>query len=465
MPREREVDVGETLESQPLGWFHVVTVFFCLLVVIVDGLDFGAGNVAAPAILKALKADPKEMGLVFGWMYTGILLGSFGLGWVGDRYGRRAGAIAGVFIYSLPAIATAFAGSMNELMVLRFITGLGIGGVIPNTIALTTDNAPKRYRATFTVLTFVGYSAGTAVIASISAIYIPVYGWPVVFLITGIVGTVLGFVLLACLPESIRFLALRKPGSAALRRQMRRLMREPALAPDAAYVLRQEPTTKSFTPRMLFVGNLRWTTPLLWIAYFADSFTFMSLRSWMPVLLVGAGLSQSDASLSVAYGSTGGIFVLLLLARPLDRWGPIASLVAEGVAVAALIAMTVSGLSNMSLLWLSVIVTMAGTGTHNSLNGTVGIFYPTSVRSNGVGFATGMGRFAAIIGPTLTGYLLSAKLPLDEMLYLMALPCLIVALACIPLGGIYKRSFAPNAPASTAASTLAPPVLQADRPT
>src|SRR5215469_17445488 len=223
MSGRREVDVGELLESRPLGWFHVVTVFFCLLIVIVDGLDFGAGNVAAPAILKALKADPKEMGLVFGWMYTGILLGSFGLGWVGDKFGRRVGAIAGVFIYSLPAIATAFAGSMNELMVLRFITGLGIGGVIPNTIALTTDNAPKRYRATLTVLTFVGYSAGTAIIASLSAVYIPVYGWQIVFLITGIVGTLLGFILLAFLPESVRFLALHRPASAAMRGQMRRL--------------------------------------------------------------------------------------------------------------------------------------------------------------------------------------------------------------------------------------------------
>ena len=456
MSGRREVDVGELLEGQPLGWFHVVTIFFCLLIVVVDGLDFGAGNVAAPAILKALKADPKEMGLVFGWMYTGILVGSFGLGWVGDKFGRRAGAIAGVLIYSLPAIATAFAGSMTELMVLRFITGLGIGGVIPNTIALTTDNSPKRYRATFTVLTLVGYSAGTAIIASISAVYIPTYGWQIVFLITGIVGTVLGLILLACLPESVRYLTLHRPDSDALRRQLRRLARHTEFPADSVFVLRREPVPQGFTPRLLFAGNLRWTTPLLWIAYFADSLTFMSLRSWMPVLLVGAGLSQADASLSVAYGATGGIVVLLLLARPLDRWGPVASLVSEAVAVASLLLMAVPGLSGISLIVLSAVVAMAGTGTHNSLNGTVGIFYPTSIRSNGVGFATGMGRFAAIIGPTLTGYLLSAKLSLDEMLYVMVVPCLFVALACIPLGRIYKRSFAPNVPEAAVAPALAP---------
>lgn len=102
---------------------------------------------------------------------------------------------------------------------------------------------------------------------------------------------------------------------------------------------------------------------------------------------------------------------------------------------------------------LSVVVAMAGTGTHNSLNGTVGIFYPTGIRGNGVGFATGTGRFAAMIGPTLTGYLLSAKLPLDDMLYLMAFPCVVVALACIGLSGTYKRNFAPDAPAAIASVT------------
>ena len=138
----------------------------------------------------------------------------------------------------------------------------------------------------------------------------------------------------------------------------------------------------------------------------------------------------------------GGIAVMVLLARPLDRWGPMATLMAAALAIGALIAMGLPGLSHGSIMICAVIATMCSTGTHNSLNGTVDIFYPTAMRSNGVGYATGMGRFASIIGPTLTGFLLSAKLPLQEMLLLMAAPYVVVVFACFALGRLYKRKFA-----------------------
>jgi AAHS family 4-hydroxybenzoate transporter-like MFS transporter len=263
MVEQVEVDVGEVLEAHPLGRFHVVTVLLCFLIVFVDGLDFGAGNVGAPAILRAFAAEKSQMGLVFGWMYSGILLGSVVFGYVGDRFGRKTGAVAGVLAYSLPALITGYADSMQHLMALRFVTGLGIGGVIPNTIALATENAPKRYRASLVVVTFVGYSLGSAAIAEVAASGIPVFGWPVVFFVAGAVGTILSMVLVAFLPESIRYLALRKPHSASLQRQMRRLAPQLEAGPEARYVLRQEMKIKDFTVKRLFAGNRRWTTPLL----------------------------------------------------------------------------------------------------------------------------------------------------------------------------------------------------------
>ncbi|HXQ49845.1 MAG TPA: MFS transporter [Stellaceae bacterium] len=442
MHQRAEIDVGETLEATKLGRFHLITVGLCALVVVVDGLDFGAGNVAAPAILKAFSAQRSEMGLVFGWMYFGILLGSLLFGYIGDRFGRRPGLIIGVLTYTLPALAAAYAGSMQELMVLRFITGLGIGGVIPNTIALATENAPKRYRASLVIIVFVGYAAGSATIAQVAARFIPTQGWPVVFLVAGVVGIVLSLVLAACLPESIRWLALNKPQSAALRVQMRRLAPQIETGPETRFVLRQESRAGSFSPRLLFAGNRSVATPLLWLAYFAEALTFMTLLSWLPLLMVQAGLSQSDAALTLSYGSMGGIAVMVSLARPLDKWGPMATVAGAITVIAALVAMGTQGLTAATMMALAVAATMCGTGTHNSLNGTVGIFYPTAIRGNGVGYATGMGRIASIIGPTLTGFLLSAKLPLHDMLYLMAAPYVVVVFACIALGLLYKRRFA-----------------------
>lgn len=438
-----EIDIGDVLERQKLGRFHVITVLLCCLIVIVDGLDFGAGNVGAPAILKAFAAEKSQMGLVFGWMYSGILLGSIIFGYVGDRFGRRAGAIGAVLAYSLPALATAYAGSMEQLMVLRFITGLGIGGVIPNTIALATENAPRRYRATLVILTFVGYASGSVINAQVAAWFIPIYGWPVVFLVAGAAGAVLSVVLLAFLPESIRYLALRKPESAALRQQVRRLAPSLSAGSETRFVLREMKAAR-FSPKLLFAGNQRLATPLLWLAYFAESLTFMTLLSWLPVLMVTAGLSLTDASLTVSYGSMGGILVMLALARPLDRWGPVATVTAAVIAIAALVALGTQGLSGPTIMALAVVALTCGTGTHNSLNGTVGIFYPTAIRGNGVGYATGMGRIASITGPTLTGFLLSAKLPFALMLYLMAAPYVVVVVTSIALGRLYQRKFAPG---------------------
>jgi len=422
----------------------LLTVCLCFLVVVVDGLDFGAGNVGAPAILKAFNAEKSQMGLVFGWMYSGILIGSVAFGWVGDRFGRKTGAIAGVLAYSLPALATGHAGSMNELMLLRFVTGLGIGGVIPNTIALATENAPKRYRASLVIVVFVGYALGSVLSAQIAARLIPTHGWPVVFLVAGGAGLVLSGILIAFLPESIRYLALRRPESPALRRQMQIVARDRAISQSTTFCLRREMPSQAFSPRLLFAGPQRRATPLLWLAYFAESLTFMTLLSWLPVLLVTAGLSQTDAAFTVSYGSMGGMLVMLLLARPLDRWGPTATQAAAIITIVALLTLGLAGLSVGMIMVIATAALMCGTGTHNSLNGTVGLFYPTAIRGNGVGFATGMGRVASIIGPTLTGFLLSAKLPLQEILYLMATPYLVVVLACFVLGRLYREKFAPG---------------------
>jgi AAHS family 4-hydroxybenzoate transporter-like MFS transporter len=449
----QSIDVGEVLEREKLGRFHLLTVALCFLVVVVDGLDFGAGNVAAPAIISAFHAERSQMGLVFGTMYSGILIGSIVLGAVGDRFGRKIGALSGVLAYTLPALLTPFADSMTSLMVLRFITGLGIGGVIPNTIALATENAPKRYRASLVVVVFLGYALGSVLSAQIAARFIPTYGWGIVFVTAGVAGLVLAGVLALFLPESIRYLALRAPQSAALRRQMRLLAPNAPSGSEVSYVLRQEMKSERFSLRLLFTAELKRVTPLLWLAYFAESLTFMTLLSWLPVLLVTAGLSQTDAAFTVSYGSTGGIIVMLLLARPLDRWGPMATLVVGSITIAALLALTLSGVSVGFIMTMATVALMCGTSTHNSLNGTVGLFYPTAIRGNGVGYATGMGRIASIIGPTLTGFLLSAKLPLATMLEIMAVPYAVVILTCFALGRIYKRSFAPTAPHSTEAST------------
>ena len=256
----RTVEVSELVEEQKFGAYQLRTLVLCFLILFIDGLDYSAANVGAPSIIRAFGVERSAMGLVFGWGNFGILCGSLLFGYLGDRFGRKTGAIAGVFTYSLPALAIAFAHSIDHLMVLRFFAGLGIGGVIPNTIALLTETAPKRYRSSFVMLCFVGYSAGTAAIGQVAAWLIPIYGWQVVFVTAGATGTLLGAFLAYALSELPRWMALHKPTSARLLAVMRRLAPRENFGPETSFYLTTSRPAERFRVRQLFAGDLKWVT-------------------------------------------------------------------------------------------------------------------------------------------------------------------------------------------------------------
>ena len=140
------IDIAQVLENRALRRFQLMTLALGVLALFVNGLDYSAVNVAAPAIARGVHIAPSAMRGVFGWSFGGIFVGSVLLGSFGDRFGRKAGLILAVFAYSIPALLTASAHSVAELSLYRFLAGIGIGGAVPNTIALLTETAPKKYR-------------------------------------------------------------------------------------------------------------------------------------------------------------------------------------------------------------------------------------------------------------------------------------------------------------------------------
>jgi AAHS family 4-hydroxybenzoate transporter-like MFS transporter len=205
-------------------------------------------------------------------------------------------------------------------------------------------------------------------------------------------------------------------------------------------VLQHEQTGKA-SLRDLFAGDLKLTTPLLWLSYFFEAFTYLGYTAWLTTIMEAQGLTQQQAAFAFSYAGMGGIFVLLCLARPLDKFGPLASVVSASLAVAMLISLGASGLTIAAYTILATVAHACGAGTHNSLNSTVAMFYPTRVRSNGVGWATAAGRIGGAVGPLTIGYVFSAKYSLDTVLYVVAAPYLAVIALNIMLGLIYRRQF------------------------
>lgn len=432
MERQGEVDVGELLQERRLGSMHVLVFGLCMAILFVDGLDYSTVNVAAPALLRAFNAERSQMGIVFSMGFAGILIGSVIFGVIGDKYGRKTGAVLGVLAYSIPALLTVFATSFNELILYRCLAGLGMGGVIPNIVALLSETAPKKYRVTFVMAAFIGYSAGNAAIAQVAAWLMPEFGWQIVFAVAGVTGLLLSIVLAVFLPESIPFLAATKPDSPRLRKLVARMAPELGVSAKTRFTFRRPAKETTFSLSLLFDGYRRAATPLIWLAFLAESMTYLTLSAWLVVLLEGVGLGTTQAALAYSYAQMGAIVAILVLARLVDRFGPAAAAFSACLAVAAIAALGLPGLSPVSITAIAIAAFACGSATHQALIGMVGSFYPTIVRGNGIGYATGMGRIGAILGPGIAGYLLT-RLSIPNVLLFIAAPDLVVALTCLGL--------------------------------
>ncbi|HEX4194799.1 MAG TPA: MFS transporter [Stellaceae bacterium] len=427
----QNIDVADLLDGLKLGRLHFLVFALCFVALFLDGMDFGTVLVAAPAILRDWHLQQNAMGIVFGAGNFGLLIGAVIFGKIGDRYGRRVGIIAGVLTYSLPALVTGFAGDINQLLVLRCLTALGIGGVVPNAIALLNETAPQKYRASFVIVSLIGNSLGAAAVGGLAAATIPHYGWPAVFIIVGALGVVLSLLLYAALPESIRYLTLAAPTAPRLRRMIERAA--PGVAPDASFHLEQQKKIAKFNIAILFRGRLGAATPLLWCAYFFEALTFFTILSWSVVLLQNNGVSPAMASLAFAYGGLGSILAHLILARLVDKFGATVIALSGLLAIVTLFCLGALGLSATMMVAMMIAVITVSAGTHDSLNGIVGQFYPTSIRGNGVGYASGFGRLGAIPGPVIGGFLLSAGLPFSTVMNIIAVPYVLLVIVCFTL--------------------------------
>src|ERR1700722_9045552 len=210
MGATRTVDVGRLVDEQPIRAFHVKLVILLFCVLISDGFDLQAIGYAAPGLVKLWHIDRSALGPVFTASLGVLLFGAPLFGWVGDRYGRRFAILAGVFIYGVFTLASAASETQTQLLALRFITGLGLGGVPANAVALIAEYAPRRVRATLIVIAQLGLTLGSMMPAVVSGLFEARYGWRAQFVAGGVAPLAIGLVLLLFLPESLKFMVVAK---------------------------------------------------------------------------------------------------------------------------------------------------------------------------------------------------------------------------------------------------------------
>jgi AAHS family 4-hydroxybenzoate transporter-like MFS transporter len=426
------VDVADFIDRQPVGGFQLRLLLTCAAVLFLDGFDTQAIGYVAPALARELGLNKSALGPVFSAGLFGLMIGSLVFGPLADRIGRKKIIIFSTLAFGLGAFATAFAHDVNTLLAIRFLTGLGLGGAMPNAIAMTSEFNPRRRRATMVMVMFCGFSVGAALGGFLAAALIPQFGWRSVFVVGGVAPLLLVPILALRLPESVRFLALTGSANARVA-QLLGLINPQAALPAAALFVVHEPELQGIPVLHLFREGRSLATLLLWVVFFTNLLELFFLANWLPIVLNDLGASVSTA---VAIGTmlqVGGVVGTVVLSIIIDRFSFRALALAYFVAVFAVGAI---GQLGHSVVFVTMAIFVAGfcvVGGQTAANALAAGFYPTSIRATGVGWALGVGRVGSIVGPLIGGVLLTMKWSPASFFMVAAVAALCAALAAFCL--------------------------------
>jgi len=432
------VDVRTFIDSQPISGYQWMVTALCGLIVFVDGFDAQAMGFVAPALTADLHVTRAVLATAISSGLVGMMVGALLFGPLADRIGRKPVLIASTVIFGVGALVTATARTIDELALYRLLTGLGMGGAMPNAIALTSEYMPSRYRATAVTAMMCGFSLGAAVGGFVAAGLIPRFGWESVFVAGGAVPLVIVPIAVLLLPESIRFLLARPGGQARATRYLSRIA--PGGAPSTL-VADADAVASGLLVTRLFTDGRAIVTLLIWVVYFTNLLDLYFLNSWLPTIMNDSGIRAETAIRVTALFQVGGCIGAVLLGYTLDRRRTFAVIAVCFVWAAAWIVVTAEAGTSVPLLITAMLA--AGVGIIGGQNGSHALssdYYPTAIRATGVGWALGIGRIGSIVGPLIGGYLLTQAGGARQVLWMACIPALIAAAAAAAIAVVNRRA-------------------------
>jgi AAHS family 4-hydroxybenzoate transporter-like MFS transporter len=440
MAQGQTVDVSQVIDSGRFGGFQWLVASWCFVLVALDGFDNGAINFVAPVITKDWGVAMPAFTAVFGAGLFGLMLGALSSGPLADRFGRKLVVLTSTLVFSVFALSTTLASSIEQLWMLRFLTGIGVGGLMPNSIALTAEYAPRRIRATVVSIMFLGFPLGAGAGGWIGPALIPAFGWQSLFVLGGLLPLILLPIAIFALPESIRFLVNRGDRPNTVAALLNRLSGQSAFNGSENFTMTADHHLPGFAVKHLLSDGRATNTVLLWITFFCNLLIIYYLSSWLPLVLRDSGVALDNALRLGSLISWSGIVSTLLLGPVVDRLGAPRVVTALYLLAAGFVfAIGLSG-ANVTLLAITIIgAGMCIIGGQSFINVMSATLYPTAVRSTGVGWALGVGRVGAIIGPVVGGMLLAAQITPRSLFFTIAVPALVAALAMFILGLRLRR--------------------------
>ena len=435
---ERTIDISKAIDQSKVGAFQTGIFILCGLCLIMDGFDVQAMGYVAPALIRDWKITNVFLTPAFTAALSGILVGSLLCSMVADKLGRRPVLVFTTLAFSLLTLLTAQANSIGQLVALRFLAGVALGGIMPNAMTLVGEYTPSRLRVLMMIIVSNGFNLGAVIGGLVSVSLIPAFGWRAIFYVGGAIPLLIALLMIFFLPESLQFLAVRAKSPDKIAKWLKRVDRTVQTDTTTQYVV-QEQKTRGVPLMRLFGEGRAVGTLLLWTLNFMNLLNLYFLASWLPTVFRDAGYSLSNAlyvGTTLQLGGTIGTFVLAWL---IGRLGFIPVLTTSFAIASVSIAFI--GQPMLSIASLFAIVFGAGltvVGGQGAVNALAGTYYPTDLRATGIGSGLGVGRVGSIVGPTMAGILMGNGWAARELFYAATVPAVISIIVVFSLQWVIK---------------------------
>jgi AAHS family 4-hydroxybenzoate transporter-like MFS transporter len=383
---------------------HVLRFLLVMLALVVEGFDLQAANFAGPSIAAGFGIARASLGPLLSASLVGILVGSTQIAPLGDRFGRKRILVLASAAFGALSLISAMAGSPTQLIVLRFLIGIGLGGVMPNALALAGEQFSRERQASMIGLVGIGISLGAVAAGVTAARILPMYGWRGLFVVGGILPVLIAIVIALAMPET----------SAA--RESRSSASVEALGRPGSVKAILKPAMRSMTV-------------MIWVVFIGTTLTFYLLAGWIPLLLKGSGWSIAGAAWVTAGFHVGGVIGGVCASLALARGGWSTAAVFIGGAALIMIVLAFAKPGAVETIAFIIAAGFCTTGILNAINGATGGAYPPELRSTGLGWALGTGRVGSILGPLVGS--VAALVNLDQNNRFFVIPVIPLVLVMI----------------------------------
>ncbi|WP_336711311.1 MFS transporter [Arthrobacter sp. USHLN218] len=424
-------NVQRALDNAPMGARRWLVIGLCFSIALLDGFDTQSIAFIGPAIAEDFGLLATDMTWVITASTIGMAIGAMSLGTFGDRIGRKKTILLALLIFGLFSLAGAFATSLGQIIALRFLIGLGMGGATPALLALTAEYSPKKRRGTFMTLVILGLPGGAMIGGLVAAAWLPLVGWRGIFLIGGALPLALLLLCFKALPESPVYLATRPaPAAHAQARKILAWVTGSPVGPESVLVTEDNKEERS-SVSALFSAKYRAVTVAVWATYLFNWIAWFLLLLWMPTALKTLGLDGATAAMGTV--TVNGAFILFaiplsIILPKVDARKLLLAMFATGILIA--LGLGLSG-SNWTLVFILIALAGFGIGGQQlALNYLIANAYPTQLRATATGWGIGIGRLGSIVGSALGGLILTG-FGVSGYFMILALPLAIAAVATL----------------------------------